>query len=53
MHWPVIAGSTQKGSGDNLRLVHRIEGFKSFLLFDIVEERKRNAGGACPGGSSG
>jgi hypothetical protein len=24
-----------------------------FLLFDIVEERKRNAGGACPGGSCG
>ena len=22
-------------------------------LFDIVEERKRNAGGVCPGGSSG
>jgi hypothetical protein len=23
------------------------------LLFDIVDERKRNAGGACPGGSRG
>ena len=23
------------------------------LLFDIVEERKRNAGGVCPGGSDG
>jgi len=23
---------------------------KTFLLFDIVEQRKRNAGGACPGG---
>ena len=26
---------------------------KSFPLFDIVDERKRNAGGVCPGGSSG
>jgi hypothetical protein len=26
---------------------------KTSLLFDIVDERKRNAGGVCPGGLSG
>ena len=26
---------------------------KLFLLFDIVDERKRNAGGVCPRGSDG
>jgi hypothetical protein len=36
-----------------LRPLHQVGGLISSPLFDIVEERKRNAGGACPGGSCG
>ena len=47
------AGTTQKGSSQNSRLPRdlRLGGCKSSPLIEIVEERKRSAGGACPSGS--
>ena len=41
-----------KGTGTPRRLSRGLLGPLVLPLFDIVEERKRNAGGVCPGGSS-
>ena len=47
------AGIPRKGAGIELRLWHPNPEGRSLPLFDIVVERKRSAGGVCPGGLVG